>query len=53
MDLDTLKSVAIGSTGKTVQFLDMLPEMVRVGVGIITIIYFGYKIALIRKELNK
>ena len=53
MDLDTLKSVAIGSTGITVQFLDMLPEMVRVGVGIITIIYFGYKIALIRKELNK
>ena len=53
MDLDTLKSVAIGSTGITVQFLDMLPEIVRVGVGIITIIYFGYKIALIRKELNK
>ena len=52
MDLDTLKSVAIGSGGITIQFLDMLPEMIRVAVGIVTIIYFGYKIALIRKELK-
>ena len=53
MDLDTLKSVAIGSGGITIQFLDMLPEMIRVAVGIVTSIYFGYKIALIRKELKK
>lgn len=52
MDLDTLKSVAVGSGGITIQFLDMLPEMVRVGVGLVTIIYFGYKIALLRKQLK-
>ena len=53
MDLDTLKSVAVGSSGITFQFLDMISPIVRVGVGIITIIYFGYKIALLRKELKK
>ena len=52
MDLDTLKSAVIGGGGMTVQFIDMLPEMVRVGVGIATIVYFVYKIQLIRKELN-
>ena len=52
VDLDTLKSVAVGSGGITIQFLDMLPDMVRVGVGIITIVYFGYKIALLRKQLK-
>jgi len=52
MDIDTLKSVAVGSGGITIQFLDMLPDMVRVGVGIITIVYFGYKIALLRKQLK-
>ena len=53
MDLDTLKSAIIGSGGITIQFLDMLPEIVRISVGIITIIYFGYKIALVKKELKK
>ena len=53
MDADTLKSVIIGSGGFSIQFIDMLPEMVRVGVGLITIVYFAYKIALIRKELAK
>ena len=52
MDLDTLKSVAVGSGGITIQFLDMLPEIIRVGVGVVTIIYFGYKIALLRKQLK-
>tara|TARA_R100000008_G_scaffold73111_1_gene51474 strand:- start:893 stop:1054 length:162 start_codon:yes stop_codon:yes gene_type:complete len=52
MDVDTLKSAVIGGGGMTVQFIDMLPEMVRVGVGIATIVYFVYKIALIRKELK-
>ena len=28
MDLDTLKSAIIGSGGITIQFLDMLPEIV-------------------------
>ena len=53
LDADTLKSALIGSGGMSIQFIDMLPEIVRLGVGIITIIYFVYKIALIRKELNK
>ena len=53
MDVDTLKSAIIGGGGMSIQFIDMLPEIVRLGVGLITIIYFVYKIALIRKELNK
>ena len=53
MDVDTLKSAVIGGGGMTVQFLDMLPEMIRVGVGIATIIYFVYKIALIRKQMKE
>ena len=53
MDLDTLKSAIIGSGGISIQFMDILPEVVRIGVGIITIVYFAYKIALIKKQLNK
>ena len=53
MDVDTLKSAVIGGGGMTVQFLDMLPEMIRVGVGIATIVYFVYKIALIRKQIKE
>ena len=53
MDADTLKSAIIGSGGISIQFMEMLPEIVRLGVGLITIVYFVYKIALIKKELNK
>ena len=53
MDVDTLKSAVIGGGGMTIQFLDMLPEMVRVGVGIATIVYFVYKIVLIRKQIKE
>ena len=53
MDIDSLKSAVIGGGGMTVQFIDMLPEMVRVGVGIATIVYFVYKIQLIRKQLKE
>ena len=53
MDVDTLKSAVIGGGCMTVQFLDMLPEMIRVGVGIATIVYFVYKIALIRKQMKE
>ena len=53
MDVDTLKSAVIGGGGMTVQFMDMLPEMVRVGVGIATIVYFVYKVALIRKQMKE
>ena len=53
MDVDSLKSAIIGSGGLSIQHMDFLPEMIRLGVGLITIVYFVYKIALIRKELNK
>tara|TARA_R110002020_G_scaffold58052_2_gene159396 strand:- start:6256 stop:6417 length:162 start_codon:yes stop_codon:yes gene_type:complete len=53
MDLDSLKSVIIGSGGLSVQFLDFLPEIVKLSVGITTIVYFAYKIALIRKQLKE
>ena len=52
MDIDIIKSAAIGSGGLTVQFMDFLPDIVKVGVGIITIVYFAYKIQLIRKQLK-
>lgn len=52
MDVDTLKSAVIGGGGMTIQFMDILPEMVRIGVGIATIVYFVYKIALIRKQIK-
>tara|TARA_R100001082_G_scaffold64188_2_gene36115 strand:- start:448 stop:609 length:162 start_codon:yes stop_codon:yes gene_type:complete len=53
MDLDTLKSAIIGSGGITVQFMDFLPELVKMGVGIVTIVYFVYKIMLIKKQLKE
>ena len=52
MDIDTLKSAVIGSSGLGIQFMDFLPEIVKLGVGIVTIVYFLYKIALLRKELK-
>ena len=53
MDVDTLKSAVIGGGGMTVQFIEMLPELIRLGVGIATIVYFVYKIALIRKQMKE
>jgi hypothetical protein len=53
MDVDTLKSAVIGSSGISVQFMDFLPDIVKVGVGIVTIVYFAYKIQLIRKQLKE
>ena len=53
MDADTLKSAIIGSGGISIQFMEMLPEFVRVGVGLITIVYFAYKIMLIKKQLKE
>jgi hypothetical protein len=53
MDLDTLKSAIIGSGGISIQFMDFLPEMVKMMVGIVTIVYFLYKIQLIRKQLKE
>tara|TARA_R110002020_G_scaffold391607_1_gene602000 strand:+ start:2723 stop:2884 length:162 start_codon:yes stop_codon:yes gene_type:complete len=53
MDIDTLKSAIIGSGGISIQFMDFLPEMVKMMVGIVTIVYFLYKIQLIRKQLKE
>ena len=53
MDIDTLKTAVIGSGSITVQFMDFLPEMVKMMVGIVTIVYFLYKIQLIRKQLKE
>tara|TARA_R110002051_G_scaffold165378_1_gene236239 strand:- start:317 stop:478 length:162 start_codon:yes stop_codon:yes gene_type:complete len=53
MDLDTLKSAIIGSGGLSVQYMEFMPEIIKLGSGIATIVYFVYKIALIRKELKK
>tara|TARA_R110002020_G_scaffold70238_3_gene182385 strand:+ start:573 stop:734 length:162 start_codon:yes stop_codon:yes gene_type:complete len=53
MDVDSLKSAVIGSGGVSIQHMVFLPEMVRLGVGLITIIYFVYKIILIKKQLKE
>tara|TARA_R110002096_G_scaffold143817_4_gene300204 strand:- start:1391 stop:1552 length:162 start_codon:yes stop_codon:yes gene_type:complete len=53
MDLDTLKSAIIGSGGLSVQYMEFMPEMVKLGSGIATIVYFVYKIQLIRKQLKE
>ena len=47
--LDTLKTASIGGASFIVQFLNFIPEFVRVLVGIVTIIYFIVKI---KKELK-
>ena len=48
--IDTIKTASVGAGGFGVQFMSMLPEMVRVGVGIATIIYIAIKVY---KELSK
>tara|TARA_R110000765_G_scaffold174592_1_gene279203 strand:- start:39 stop:200 length:162 start_codon:yes stop_codon:yes gene_type:complete len=53
MDADTLKSAVIGAGGMGVQYLVILPEIIRLGAGIATIVYFVYKIQLIRKQLKE
>ena len=53
MDADTLKSAVIGAGGMGVQCLEMLPETVRLLAGVATIVYFVYKIQLIRKQLKE
>lgn len=41
---DTLKTASIGGGGFFLQFFDMVPELVKVGVGLVTIVYLGLKI---------
>ena len=41
--IDTLKTVGVGAGGFGVQFMSMLPEMVKVAVGIVTAAYMVLK----------
>ena len=45
--LDTLKNTSVGTSGFLLQFIEIVPEIVKVGVGIATICYL---IVQIRKD---
>ena len=46
--LDTLKTAAVGSGSFVMQFIGMIPDIVKAGVGIATIVYLAVKI---KKEI--
>ena len=48
--IDTLKTAGVGGGGFAVQFIEMVPDMVKVLVGIMTAVYLGVKVY---KELKK
>ena len=48
--IDSIKTAGVGAGGFGVQFMSMLPEMVRVGVGLATIVYIVIKVY---KEMTK
>ena len=48
--IDTLKTASVGGGCFCFQFMDIVPEMVKVGVEIMTIIYLGVKVY---KEIKK
>ena len=47
--IDTLKTTGIGGTSFIIQFIEYIPEVIRVLVGIVTVIYL---IVQIRKDLK-
>ena len=47
--IDTIKTAGVGAGGFGVQFLVMLPDMVKIAVGIAT---FAYLVVKIYKELK-
>tara|TARA_Y100001938_G_scaffold150416_1_gene241233 strand:+ start:3389 stop:3538 length:150 start_codon:yes stop_codon:yes gene_type:complete len=47
--IDTLKTAGIGAGGFGAQFLAMLPDMVKVAVGVATV---AYLIVKIKKEMG-
>ena len=47
--IDTIKTAGVGAGGFGVQFLAMLPEMVKVAVGVAT---FAYLVVKIYKEFK-
>lgn len=50
MMLDTIKTCGIGVGGFWVSLWEVLPDIVRLGVGVATLIYLIMKI---RKEMNE
>jgi len=48
--IDSIKTASVGVSGFGVQFMSMLPEMVRVGVGLATMAYLIIKVY---KEISK
>ena len=42
--LDTLKTSAVGSGGFAIQWIEFVPELVKIGVGLATIVYLCVKI---------
>jgi|TARA_R110002012_G_scaffold314993_1_gene528212 hypothetical protein len=48
--VDSIKTGGVAAGGFGVQFMAMLPEMVKVGVGLATIVYLSVKIY---KEMRK
>ena len=47
--LDTLKTASVGSGGFLVQFMEVVPDLVKIAVGVATVIYLGVKI---KKEMG-
>ena len=47
--IDTLKTGGIGGCSFAMQFIAMVPEMVKVAVGIVTVVYLVVKI---KKEMG-
>ena len=49
MMVDTLKTAGVGAGGFVAQFVGMLPDMVKVAVGVVTV---AYLIVKIKKEMG-
>jgi len=47
--LDTLKTSCAGIGGFTLTFMDWIPEMIRIGIGVVTLAYMFMKL---RKEMK-
>ncbi len=53
--IDSLKTVSVGSSGVIITWIDWLPVVVRVAVGVLTCVYMIYKSKneYIKYEKNK
>ena len=52
MDFESIKIAGIGSSGFLIQFLDVLPDIVDLGYGLVIIAYFLYQIKKIKQDLK-